>query len=99
MIDHGRLVFDGALQELRQRFGEGRVLVVDFETPPGPLELPGVDVMRQEANRVWLRVGQNGGVAQTVPLLFRAGSVLDLSVEEPDIEEVVRRIYEGHLLS
>jgi ABC-2 type transport system ATP-binding protein len=99
MIDHGRLVFDGALQELRARFGEGRVLVVDFETPPGPLDLPGVDVMRREANRVWLRVGQNGGVAHVVPLLFQAGSVLDLSVEEPDIEEVVRRIYEGHLLS
>jgi ABC-2 type transport system ATP-binding protein len=99
MIDHGRLVFDGALQELRQRFGEGRVLVVDFETPPGALDLPGVDVMRREANRVWLRVGQNGSVAHIVPLLFQAGPVLDLSVEEPDIEEVVRRIYEGHLLS
>ena len=34
MIDHGRLMFDGALEALRQRFGEGRVLVVDFEALP-----------------------------------------------------------------
>ncbi len=99
MIDHGRLMFDGALETLRQRFGEGRVLVVDFETPPGPLSLPGSETIRQEANRVWLRVAAHGSVAGIVPLLFRDHRVLDLSVQEPAIEEVVRRIYEGHLLA
>ncbi len=105
MIDHGRLMFDGALQTLRRRFGEGRVLVVDFETPPAHLDLPDAQVIRREANRVWLRVAANhagapgaGGVAGIVPLLFRDHRVLDLSVQEPEIEEVVRRIYEGHLL-
>jgi ABC-2 type transport system ATP-binding protein len=98
MIDHGRLVFDGALEDLRQRFGEGRVLVVDFETPPAGLDLPGTQLMRQEANRAWLRVGPNGGVAHVVSLLFRDYRILDLSVQEPEIEEVVRRIYEDHLL-
>ncbi len=98
MIDSGRLVFDGALAELRRRFGEGRVLVVDFEMPPEQLALPGAQVIRQESNRIWLRVPANGGVAGVVPLLFRDYRVLDLSVQEPEIEEVVRRIYEEHLL-
>ena len=30
MIDHGRLLFDGALDELQRRFGGERELVVDF---------------------------------------------------------------------
>jgi ABC-2 type transport system ATP-binding protein len=98
MIDHGRLVFDGALAELRRRFSEGRVLVVDFETPPAGLDLPGAQIIRREANRVWLRVGAEGGVAAVVPRLFRDYRVLDLAVQEPEIEEVVRHIYEGHLL-
>lgn len=103
MIDHGRLVFDGALATLRQRFGEGRVLVVDFETPPADLALPGAEVIRREANRVWLRVAANGAagggtIAALVAQLFRQHRVLDLSVQEPEIEEIVRRIYEGHLL-
>jgi ABC-2 type transport system ATP-binding protein len=99
MIDHGRLVFDGALDDLKRRFGEGRVLVVDFESPPTALELPGAELIRQEANRVWLRVGPSIGVAGVAALLFRDYRVLDLAVQEPEIEEVVRRIYEGHLLS
>lgn len=101
MIDRGRLVFDGALADLRQRFGEGRVLVVDFESVPPGLNLPGAEQLRREANRVWLRVGGNGAassVSQVVPRLFQAGAVLDLSVQEPDIEDVIRRIYEEHLL-
>ena len=56
MIDHGRLVFDGALEELKRRFGEGRVLVVDFSRRPQHLDLPGARLIRQEANRAWLRV-------------------------------------------
>lgn len=99
MIDLGRIVFDGALAALRQKFGQGRVLVVDFETAPQDLEVPGAELIKQEANRAWLRVPVNGGVAQVVPALFRDYHVLDLSVQEPEIEEVVRRIYEGHLLA
>jgi ABC-2 type transport system ATP-binding protein len=99
MIDRGRLVFDGALAALRQKFGRGRVLVVDFEVAPQDLQVEGAELIKQEASRVWLRVPANGGVAHVVPALFRDHRVLDLSVQEPEIEEVVRRIYEGHLLA
>jgi ABC-2 type transport system ATP-binding protein len=67
--------------------------------------LPGVQLIRQEANRVWLRVERADGlsagrrVAEIMPELFRRYRVHDLSVQEPEIEEVVRRIYEGNLLS
>jgi len=99
MIDHGRLVFDGALAELRARFGGGRVLVVDFDTPPERIELPGLQLLRQEANRVWLGIGQDRGrLAEALPALLREYRVRDLFVEEPEIETVVREIYEGKLL-
>jgi ABC-2 type transport system ATP-binding protein len=116
MIDRGKIMFDGALETLRRRFGEGRVLVVDFESLPADLAVAGAQLIRSEGNRAWLRVGgvangdggrgpaggsgaSAGSVADVVGQLFQHYRVLDLSVQEPEIEEVVRRIYEGHLLA
>ncbi len=101
MIDQGHLVFDGELTELRQRFGSDRVLVVDFETPPGEIALPGAEVIRREANRVWLRLragGDGNGVEALMTALFRNHRVKDLLIQEQEIETIVRRIYEGGLL-
>lgn len=99
MIDHGRLVFDGALAALRARFGGGRMLVVDFEAPPARIDLPGAQLVRQEANRAWLRVDRSGTrMADLMPVLFSDYRVQDVAIEELDIEEIVRQIYEGHLL-
>jgi ABC-2 type transport system ATP-binding protein len=106
MIDRGRIMYDGALEMLRRRFGEGRVLVVDFESVPADIALPNAQLIRIVGNRAWLRVsgeaapsaGNGAGMAGVVGELFRRYQVLDLSVQEPEIEEVVRRIYEGHLL-
>ncbi|MCX6028719.1 MAG: ATP-binding cassette domain-containing protein [Chloroflexi bacterium] len=105
MIDGGRLVFDGALADLRARVGGERVLVVDFETLPAAIHLPGARLIRQEANRAWLRVeggnttGSGQALGEVMAALFRDYRVRDLSVEEPEIEEVVRQVYEGHLLN
>jgi ABC-2 type transport system ATP-binding protein len=99
IIDGGRLVFDGALADLRARVGGERVLVVDFEVAPAAIHLPGARLIRQEANRAWLRVeGASGGMGELMAALFRDYRVRDLSVEEPEIEEVVRQVYEGRLL-
>lgn len=106
MIDHGQLMFDGRLAELRARFGGGRVLVVDFDVPADPetfarYPLPGAQLTRMDGNRAWFSVARaNGthGVAELMPILFRDYRVRDLSLEEPEIEDVVREIYEGQLL-
>jgi ABC-2 type transport system ATP-binding protein len=98
IINRGRLVFDGQLANLRVRFGGGRVLVVDFEAPPSAIDLPGVQLLRREASRAWLTVRpEDGALADLIANLIRTYQVRDLSIEEPEIEEIVRKIYEGRV--
>ena len=96
MIDRGHLMFDGTLEELRDRFSGDRILVVDFDGPPPVLALPGTELVRQEASRVWLRVRRNGGAADAMLALFRDYHIRDISVQEPEIEEIVRQVYEQY---
>jgi ABC-2 type transport system ATP-binding protein len=96
VIDHGRVIYDGALEELKRRYGTERTLVVDLEEPMPPLEVPGARVERVEGPRQWLRFRRDevSAARLTADVAARA-RLVDLSIEETDIEEVVRRIYHG----
>ena len=94
IIDHGRVIYDGTIERLIQRYGEERTLVVDLEEPAPPLELEGARVVRIDGPRQWLRFRRDEvTAAQLTAAVASQAPLLDLSVEEPDIEDVVRRIY------
>ncbi len=79
-----------------RRYGEERTLVVDLEEPAPPLELPGARVERVEGPRQWLRFRRDETSASALTaLVAERARLVDLSIEEPDIEEIVRRIYQG----
>jgi ABC-2 type transport system ATP-binding protein len=94
IIDHGTLIEDGTVAGITARFGRERTLVVDLAEPGPPLVVKGAEVTRVEGPRQWLRFRRDDVSASE--LLSRVTSqveVRDLSVEEPDIESIVREIY------
>jgi ABC-2 type transport system ATP-binding protein len=94
ILDHGRVIYDGSIERLIERYGEERTLVVDLEEPAPPLEVDGARVARVEGPRQWLRFrrGEASAARLTAEIAARA-RLVDLAIEEPDIEDVVRRIY------
>lgn len=96
VIDHGRLMYDGALGGLHA-LGEGgeRTLVVDLERELPPLEVAGARVVRVEGARQWLAFPARESAAPLVAAVAAEYPLLDLSVREPDIEDVIARMYAG----
>jgi ABC-2 type transport system ATP-binding protein len=94
IIDHGRVIHDGTIERLIRRYGEERTLVVDLEEPAPPLEVDGARVVRVEGPRQWLRFKRHEiTAAQLTAAVASRAQLVDLAVEEPDIEDVVRKIY------
>jgi ABC-2 type transport system ATP-binding protein len=94
IIDHGRVIHDGTIERLIADYGEERTLVVDLEEPAPPLEVDGARVVRVEGPRQWLRFKRaEMSAAQLAAAVAERAALVDLSVEEPDIEEIVRKIY------
>jgi ABC-2 type transport system ATP-binding protein len=91
VIDHGSLIWDGGIPELKERYGGERTLVVDLEEPAPPLEVPGAVVDRIDGPRQWLRF--RGSASELTARVAQAARLVDLQVAEPDIEVIVRRIY------
>ena len=98
IIDHGSLIYDGELEVLRERYGGERTLVVDLAEPAEPLEVAGARVERVDGPRQWLRFRRDEiTAAQLVANVAAKVSLVDLAVQEPEIEEIVRRIYRSGL--
>jgi ABC-2 type transport system ATP-binding protein len=96
VIDRGRVVHDGTLASLHERYGSARQVVVDLEAPlSAPVELPGVTLTATEADghRLTYTLAGATSAGALVARLAAAGSLRDLAVVEPAIEDVVARLY------
>jgi ABC-2 type transport system ATP-binding protein len=95
LIDHGHVIYDGGLEDLRTRFGRQRTLVVDLDEVANGLQVPNAELVRREGPRVWLRFDREVTTAAALIAAVAARyRVRDLTVEEPAIEGIVRGIYE-----
>jgi ABC-2 type transport system ATP-binding protein len=102
LIDQGRVLYDGTVEQLTASYAPYRLLIVrlatdhqDAPTVDGTLALPGVEVAKQESGAVWLRfdpaiIPAPALIAEVV----QRYQVSDLSIVEPELESVIRELYE-----
>ena len=97
VIDQGRIVHDGTLDELHARHGSRRRLVVDLDAPLAtPLALPGVTVDSVQADGRRITYAIDGSMTTAGEVLRRLTEVAglrDIAILEPAIEDVVTRLY------
>ncbi len=99
MIDHGKLLFDGSPAELVNRFGGERELVVDLAEDYADVSVDGARIAQRDGRRVTYRFRRGAiSASELIQRLSARYRIEDLSVQEPQIEDTVRRIYEQGLL-
>ncbi|MER5176916.1 ATP-binding cassette domain-containing protein [Streptomyces sp. NPDC002896] len=94
VIDHGRLMYDGALSGLHEVGESERTLVVDLARELPPVDIgPLARVVRVEGPRQWLAFPTSESAAPLVARIAAEYPLVDLSVREPDIEAVIANMY------
>jgi ABC-2 type transport system ATP-binding protein len=93
VINHGALVYDGPLSRIVERFSESKLVKLQFEEPaPADLERFG-EVVRRDGPSADLKV-ERSQVASVLAAILDCHSVMDVSVEEAPLEEVIARVFE-----
>ena len=93
VIDKGRLMFDGKLQEIIEKFADHKRLVADLLGSPSREDLAEVgNVESFELPRAVIKVPR-GQVSQQAIKLLTNFQVADLNIEEESIEDVIRRLF------
>ena len=99
IIDHGKLLFDGTLEALRERFSGRRELAVDFAEAYESVEVEGAQVVAWDGKHATYHFERKTITASDlIGRLSARYQIHDLEVREPEIEATVRRIYEERLL-
>lgn len=97
VIDRGALAFDGTLAGLAATVGAQRLLVIDLAVPTPPLSaIEGATLVANESQGLRQSLAFDPQTTTAAAVLARVSAVAevrDLAIEEPDIEDVVRRIY------
>ena len=95
VINGGRLLYDGELQAMAERIAPYKLLRVDFAQPADGLGLAAYgEVRRIDGQNAELLIARDQTSSITARLLAEL-PVTDLTIEEPAIEEIIGRVFEG----
>jgi len=100
IIDEGKLMYDGSLQDMIQKYGTTRMLSVEFESTVKDFNIPKAKLTSSEGNRktyVFNRLDTTP--SSLIDYISKQHSIIDLQVIEPEVEEVLRNMYSEALLS
>ncbi|MGI6368702.1 MAG: ABC transporter ATP-binding protein [Anaerolineae bacterium] len=96
MIDEGRILLDGDLDQLRRAATTERRLVIILADEATWIEVPKATVIHRQGARLTLRFDPaTVSAASLIADITGRYAIRDLYVEHPPIEEIVARLYQG----
>jgi ABC-2 type transport system ATP-binding protein len=91
VIHHGRILFDGNLSSLADRFAAYKTIEVDLRNGAASLDGYG-EVVARNGDRTTLRVAK-AETARVAARLLSEQDVADLTIEDPPIEDVIELVF------
>lgn len=94
VINHGHLIYDGPLSRITEQFGQAKLVKLHFagSSVPGDLGEFG-EVTDSEGPVADLKVDR-ARVAEVLGAILDRYTIIDLSVEDPPLEQVIARVFE-----
>jgi ABC-2 type transport system ATP-binding protein len=98
ILDHGKIALDAPREEILQRFGKRRRLVIQFENGVRDLRLPYGQVVKEAENELWVEFDRDRVSAfDLIASLERDKGITDVAIKEENIESIVARLYQNGL--
>lgn len=101
IIDGGKKLYDGSLENVRKGYVSSRIIEAEFESLPISLDLPHTVVSDVENNALKKLISfstDEVSVNQLMTALMNTHNIKDLSIREPEIDAIIRDIYEGKII-
>lgn len=99
IIDRGKILFDGSLDEIIKKFANHKLLTVVFSKKIDPEDLKKIGQVKEfEQPRAVISV-KRATASLAASELLQKFPVADLNIEEPQIEDIIREVFTGRDLA
>jgi ABC-2 type transport system ATP-binding protein len=95
VISGGKMVYDGQLQGLKDEFGKEKLIKVQFKNLVPDQVFSKFEQLEITGGIVRLRVSKKD-VPSVLAVVSQCEEVLDISIEDPPIEEVIEKLFVSH---
>ncbi|MBD2463872.1 ATP-binding cassette domain-containing protein [Oscillatoria sp. FACHB-1407] len=99
MIHQGRLIYDGSLEGLLDRFAPCREITVELARVRSPLDLQAYGDLQSVDGRVAHFIVPQEKLTQTIAHLLANLEVVDMTVTDPPVEDVIGRVFQAGVVS
>lgn len=94
ILDKGTLLLDSSLKDLRQTYKEKKVLSLQIKEKSLSLEIPGMQILENEAHQFRCEVDLNvTSIEQIIQKVLKKTTLTDMTLEDLSMEEIVRILY------
>lgn len=95
IIDHGKIIYDGLLEDVVKRFAKEKIINIVFAKEPDPKKLASIgDVIDYNFPRATLSIPSEVAPVAAAEIL-RKFPVADITIEDTPIEEIIREVFSG----
>src|SRR6516164_6239622 len=94
VITHGKLVYDGLLTGIAERFGNEKRVKLQFEGTDSPADLGAFGAVRsRQGPIVELKVDRHR-VAEVLAAILDRYTVVDVSIHDPPLDQMIAKVFE-----
>ena len=96
IINHGGIVYDGALADVKRKFQTFKVIDVKLETEKNDFRKKGCTILEKRPYEMKIQIDtEKTTIKEVVDHLIRRYQVADINVTDPPVEEIIELIFKG----
>jgi len=98
IIDNGKIIYDGNLSEIRKKYGKERTLIVEFGKIYEEYNVEDNIKITDDTDNPYKKsftVPAEMNIHKIISDISSGHVISDLTIKEPEIEGIIREIYEG----
>lgn len=93
IINHGEMVLDESVKKLKYNYLSNKLISIKYAEPVG-VNLDYVKILKQKGYAVKVEVDSSQtNIDHVIGQLMKLGKVLDITIEDPPLEEIISDIY------